>query len=84
MGAGKCKFPYTPSLAQPSSAAGPKARNYPHLCPHLSLPAPHSPLIGRYLPKLASAERADFGVRAALRETLMIIVSDSKLDWGLD
>ena len=84
MGAGKCKFPFTPSLAQHSSAAGPKARNYPHLCPHLSLPAPHSPLIGRYLPKLASAERADFGVRAALRETLMIIVSDSKLDWGLD
>ena len=77
-------LPLPPWPAQLSSA-GPMARNYPHLCAHLSLPRPpHSPLIGRYLPKLASAERADFGVRSALRETLMIIVSDSKLDWRLD
>ena len=91
-GAGKCKFPFTPppshfplpSPTQPSSA-GPMARNYPHLCAHLSLPRPpHSPLIGRYLPKLArrETERADFELlRRNIATTLMIIVSDSKLDW---
>ena len=81
--AGKCKFPFTPSPSSPSplSSAGPMARNYPHLCAHLSLPrSPHSPLIGRYLPKLAPMERADFGVRN-IGPTLMIIVSDSTLDW---
>ena len=46
-------LPLPPWPAQLSSA-GPMARNYPHLCAHLSLPRPpHSPLIGRYLPKLA-------------------------------
>ena len=74
----------SPCPTQPSSA-GPMARNYPHLCAHLSLPRPpHSPLIGRYLPKLArrETERADFELlRRNIATTLMIIVSDSKLDW---
>ena len=71
-------FPFPPGWP---SSAGPMARNYPHLCAHLSLPrSPHSPLIGRYLPKLAPMERADFGVRN-IGPTLMIIVSDSTLDW---